>query len=357
MRKYKVLLMVLLVSVFFCIIVVKGDTITFISNKTVDPRILDVTSEYIEAVFLRKDVKSLHIQFSSDRDYSDELSLHIPEVTIGCKIRELTPDLVRVLIPLSSVSSIQMPSQSNDKQDDGVSDMTESKSGMTAGIVHRGGRLKQGEEGEKSNSGILSQMQIDERVIVDQIRTPSNEREELIKDYRLRIQKTRVKPEDFEAENDLVRTTENKENIVRDTRGESEKGLENDQITEPVRIDSGKERYVSIHGIRFGKVEGRIVERRDFLAGCYVKLQLLERFGLLSKRYRPLAGAVEFEAITDENGVYLFENIPAGEYKIYWKPPSETEWIGRFKMEPDVIVEPGKLTNPQTIEILKRTLN
>ena len=55
--------------------------------------------------------------------------------------------------------------------------------------------------------------------------------------------------------------------------------------------------------------------------------------------------------------MYRFVNVSPGLYKLYWKPPSETAWVRRFKMDPDVIIEPGKLTNPKDIETLKRTLN
>ena len=77
---------------------------------------------------------------------------------------------------------------------------------------------------------------------------------------------------------------------------------------------------------------------------------MLEKSGLLAKGYRPIDGAVEIETVTDKDGVYHFENVSPGLYKLYWKPPSETSWVRRFKMEPDVIVEPGKI---QILRILK----
>ena len=66
---------------------------------------------------------------------------------------------------------------------------------------------------------------------------------------------------------------------------------------------------------------------------------------------------MENETVTDNEGVYRFANVSPGLYKLYWKPPSETAWVRRFKMEPDVIVVPGKLTNPKDVETMKRTLN
>lgn len=370
MRQYRVIILIALSAlVYFCTIT-NGDTITLANNKKVDLRILGVTGEYIKVVILKKDISSLDIQSSNARDYSDVISLHTPDVTIECKVREITTDSIQVLIPRSSISSLQMSFQSHDKQASMVSDGIEDKPGMAIGMVREEKKPEQMAEVQESDLD-MSQVYEDfkETAIIDKIRTSSGEMAEAKKDYRLRTQKARIKTESLEAGDDSIRVIN--KNMLIDTgkepygKGgkiyespkESVGDTPDDEITESGRSDLQKERYVSIHDVRLGKVEGRILQNRDPLPDCQVKLQLLERVGLFSKRYRPVAGAVEFETTADKNGIYRFMNIPTGLYKISWKPHSETEWIRRFKMEPDVIVEPGKLTNPKTIEILKRTLN
>ena len=138
----------------------------------------------------------------------------------------------------------------------------------------------------------------------------------------------------------------------KDDKDENEEKEEEKVIQEEVK----KEKPVK-QNPNLGNVEGKILHSGSPLPDCQVKLQMLEKSGLLAKGYRPIDGAAEIETVTDKDGVYHFENVSPGLYKLYWKPPSETSWVRRFKMEPDVIVEPGKNTNPKNIETLKRTLN
>ena len=51
---------------------------------------------------------------------------------------------------------------------------------------------------------------------------------------------------------------------------------------------------------------------------------------------------MEIETVTDKDGVYHFENVSPGLYKLYWKPLLKLRGLDDLKMEPDVIVEPGK---------------
>ncbi|MFQ5686265.1 MAG: carboxypeptidase-like regulatory domain-containing protein, partial [Candidatus Scalindua sp.] len=82
----------------------------------------------------------------------------------------------------------------------------------------------------------------------------------------------------------------------------------------------------------------RMLAKGKPLPGCQVKIMMLERWGLLGG----IKKGIRFETITDENGVYHFENVPTGGYKLYWKPPRESSWIRRLQMEPDIYVESGE---------------
>lgn len=108
---------------------------------------------------------------------------------------------------------------------------------------------------------------------------------------------------------------------------------------------------------KLGNVQGKIFQNGKPLKNCQVKLVVMEKVGFLTKEYHTVEGASEIESVTDDHGVYHFANIPPGRYKMYWLPPSETGWVRRLKMDPDVVVESGKLVTPKDIETTKRTLN
>ena len=219
-------------------------------------------------------------------------------------------------------------------------------------------------------------------MVADDIRTVSAEKPVTGKNYRLKTKKK--KKEKFvertdqpkaEAEAEAKDTdTDMKESVVNEELQEQENTEKKTEMTQEVveepredkvgdkeventvREDVKKEEPV-IQDSNLGSVEGKILHNRSPLRDCQVKLQMLEKGGLLAKGYRPVDGAIEIETVTDENGIYHFANVSPGLYKLFWKPPSETSWVRRFKMEPDVIVEPGKVTNPKDVETLKRTLN
>ena len=84
---------------------------------------------------------------------------------------------------------------------------------------------------------------------------------------------------------------------------------------------------------------------------------MMEKHGYLTNEYRIVEDAPQIESVTDEHGLYYFANVLPGKYKMYWMPPSETVWVRRLKMDPEVAVKSGKLVTPKDIETAKRTLN
>ncbi len=107
-----------------------------------------------------------------------------------------------------------------------------------------------------------------------------------------------------------------------------------------------------------GRVEGRVTRGGNPLPGCKVKIVLMARKGsFLFKSYGSQADAPEFETETDREGRYVFQEVPAGDYKLYWRPPWENSWIRRMKMEPDVFVQAGKTFNPKDVDTGRLTLN
>ncbi|MEK6622284.1 MAG: hypothetical protein AABZ13_07365, partial [Planctomycetota bacterium] len=143
-------------------------------------------------------------------------------------------------------------------------------------------------------------------------------------------------------------TNEADSNMVKDS-------MDAKGVVKPAEYLKGKD--PTIQDLDLGWVQGKITCNEVPLQDCQIKLQILEKGGLLTKGYHPIEGAVAFETNTDKDGMYHIMNVPPGLYKLYWKPAGEASWVRRFKMEPDVIVEAGKATNSKTVETTKRTLN
>ncbi|HHT9139539.1 MAG TPA: carboxypeptidase-like regulatory domain-containing protein [Candidatus Tripitaka californicus] len=107
-----------------------------------------------------------------------------------------------------------------------------------------------------------------------------------------------------------------------------------------------------------GRVEGRIARGGNPLPGCKVKIVLMARRGsMFFKNFAAQADAPEFETETDRDGKYVFQDIPEGDYKLFWRPPGEDSWIRRMKMEPDVLVQAGKTCTPKAVDTGRATVN
>ena len=107
-----------------------------------------------------------------------------------------------------------------------------------------------------------------------------------------------------------------------------------------------------------GRVEGRIAHGGNPLPGCKVKIVLMVKRGsAFFKNFAAQADAPEFETETDRDGKYVFQDIPEGDYKLFWRPPGEDSWIRRMKMEPDVLVQAGKTCTPKAVDTGRATVN
>lgn len=107
-----------------------------------------------------------------------------------------------------------------------------------------------------------------------------------------------------------------------------------------------------------GRVEGRISHGGNPLPGCKVKIVLMvKRGGMLFKNFAPQSDAPEFDTETDRDGKYVFQEIPEGDYKLFWRPPGADSWIRRMKMEPDVLVQAGKTCTPKAVDTGRATVN
>lgn len=377
MGSNKVMYFLKLTLVIFCIIFgshvgVRGDTIVLKNtSNNVELKIVGVASDYISAVIPKKLLISLNMQFSDTGKFSDLISLRSDKnnIALECEVKEITQDAINVLIPVSLISSLKMSFQKDGEQTETI--FTGIDNAQKVDNISR----KSDEhiyEKKVADAGIRNETEAS--VPVDGIRTDIKEKKDDGKPFRLKSKKKKsgsLSKRDEQAVFDNEEIEDEKEDtdveqsqtVVNETThesGETEEHMddlqENKEISERTINITEKEESV-IQDMNLGNVEGRILHSGNPLPNCQVKLQMLEKTGLLTKGYRPVEGALELETVTGKDGRYYFVNVSPGLYKLHWKPQDEITWIRRFKIDPDVIVEPGKTTNPKDIEVLKRTLN
>jgi hypothetical protein len=123
-------------------------------------------------------------------------------------------------------------------------------------------------------------------------------------------------------------------------------------------IDTEKKEEEKVARVQVtGRVEGKITRGGNPLAGCKVKVVLMTKKGSFLFKTSTTDDSLEFETETDRDGRYVFQEIPAGDYKMYWRPPWENSWIRRIKMEPDVFVQAGMTYRAKDIDTGKPTVN
>lgn len=384
---------VVICGVVLCIYsIVQGDTITLKSadKKTIDSRVLPngsgdtvtlrmgsvdkdleltvlgFTEEYVEARIEKKNIKSMKIQFVEGNQFPDIIFVNNIDTAVECKIKDVAEDAIRVLIPKSAISFLRVSA----KQDSSKNKTDVAKS--TAKLPDRAEEKKDTPQKKKQSYVARSSGDKSTESFVDDLRAFPGEKIKGEKNYRLRtikIKNERLLDDDalvnagIEANStEILPHTDGIENVpelekesIESNQNRVKDSMDAKGVTKPGEDPKGKSPVVQ--DLDLGWVEGKITGSGSPLPDCQVKLQILEKGSLLTKGYHPIEGAVAFETNTDTDGVYRVMNVPPGLYKLYWKPAGETSWVRRFKMEPDVIVEAGKATNPKTVETTKRTLN
>jgi len=103
-----------------------------------------------------------------------------------------------------------------------------------------------------------------------------------------------------------------------------------------------------------GTVRGRLMQNGRPLSNCRVVIVPLEGEG---KNYRYDANREPLSTVTDNEGVYFFDHVPAAKYKLTWLPVGTNQWIRRIAIKPDVVVRPGQAESIITIGAAQRTIN
>lgn len=267
-------------------------------GEKIDVKILEMNEEYIKVVIPQREIGSISINSQDDDKYPDTVLINVDgkENKVVCKIVKITknPGSITLQIPRGKVSAIQIAFPGS-------------------------GQDTASEQGDASVRS--AQPPIDVERLKEQIKD----------ELRLEFEKRQEAQLEKQPEDGIAIA----ERIKEELRAEFE----------------DKERTYEAEN--YGRVTGRMLFKNKPLPGCQVKIIMLEKWGIFGTPKKGL----ELEAITDENGRYLFEQVSPGGYKMYWKRPGESSWIRRMQMEPDIFVEAGELYHFRDRDTNVRTLN
>jgi hypothetical protein len=104
-----------------------------------------------------------------------------------------------------------------------------------------------------------------------------------------------------------------------------------------------------------GRVQGLILWQGKPLANGKVRIELEKYTGVSWASVKKMFSGNEKESYesdqgvslstqTDSKGLYAFEKVPPGTYRLYWWPDFKTGWVHRLREKPDFEVVSGKLT-------------
>jgi hypothetical protein len=309
-----------------------GDTLRLTSfDEEIDAKIVEVSEEFVEVIIPQKEIVSISMkselpvpptrlpngQAGEDDKFPDNVSIRVngKEGKVVCKIVKITkqPGSITLRIPKRKVAAIQItfPGSDQDK----------------SSKARKEGR---GKEYSPIDPEILKEQ------IMEALRLEfekKNKQEQVALEKKLKDE-LRHEFEKKQRKEDVA-----VEKIKEDLRFEFE---EKKQLEEKT--------YAAEN---FGNVKGRMLHKGKPLPGCQVKIVMLEKWGLL----KTAKEGIRFETVTDENGRYHFEKVPPGGYKLFWKPPAESSWIRKMKMEPDIYIEVGETAYFPDRETNVRTVN
>lgn len=104
-----------------------------------------------------------------------------------------------------------------------------------------------------------------------------------------------------------------------------------------------------------GTVRGRLLQGKRPLANCHVVMMPIREEGKKAYAYDETRDPQA--AITDSDGDYFFEHVPAGKYKLTWLPQGTKQWIRRLAIKPDVVVHGGQSASVREIRAAQSTIN
>jgi len=103
-----------------------------------------------------------------------------------------------------------------------------------------------------------------------------------------------------------------------------------------------------------GTVHGRLLQKGYPLVNCYVVIAPWPKGDASDSS---VDTRTPLSTMTNDEGFYCFEHVPAGEYKLTWLPEGTKQWIRRIAMRPDVIVHEGQDVTLKDIRMAMQTIN
>jgi hypothetical protein len=103
-----------------------------------------------------------------------------------------------------------------------------------------------------------------------------------------------------------------------------------------------------------GTVRGRLMQNGRPLANCRVVIVPLEGQG---KAYRYDPNREPMSTVANAEGIYDFDHVPVGKYKLTWLPAGTNQWIRKIAIKPDVAVSAGQAVTVNTIGTARQTIN
>jgi hypothetical protein len=103
-----------------------------------------------------------------------------------------------------------------------------------------------------------------------------------------------------------------------------------------------------------GSVHGRLMQKSRPLVNCHVVIVPMHN----DRGADSYDGSRQpMTTVTNEDGIYYFEHVPPGAYKLTWLPNGTNQWIRRLVVRPDVIVRPGEAVTAKEIRAAQQTIN
>ncbi len=263
--------------------------------------------------------------------YADTLKLEGFGEKIEVKMLEMNEEFIKVVVPQREIGSISIKSQDGDKYPDTVFIKVDDKEDKVICKIVK----------ITKKPGSITLQIPRERVAAIQIAFPGTEQDTASDqgDANVRSAQPSVDVERLKERiiDELSLKFEKRQEAQLETQQDDDIAIE-ERIKEELRAEfEDKERTYEAEN--YGRVAGRMLFKGKPLPGCQVKIIMLEKWGIFGIPKKGL----EFEAITDENGRYLFDKVSPGGYKIYWKKPGESSWIRRMQMGPYIYLEAGGL--------------
>ena len=350
---------------FINILTSNGDVIYLKGlNDGIHVKSSEMGTDSISAPIPKESISSVTLSFNGHGDYTDMILLN-NKAKVPCKIVEMRENTIVAKFPRNLIKSLQLEFSENGEE---VFKTPKIQSQPHNKRIEREA-VYYNEETDDSYSGeyekmssedepldlIMLEDELEEDAPVRKSARKPTARDDIKRELLSEIQqnKSNKKPQkQWPSE----KSAESSSDLLEQTLGKYEEPSNKNSYEETSqKTDSDWEDDSDFQNSSFGRVKGRFLQKGKPLPSCKVRVIKLRKEGLVY--YKDTENGKSIESTTDRYGIYLFEDVPPGLYKLYWKPPMETSWIRRVSMEPDVLVKIGEIAYLDDVETNQKILN